>query len=133
MRLTRYYWNRSARSPLSFHEQSNGLVCAWSSILLLRFLKKWAPLPPARKKRPCARNSCVLPLPRKDDLCVSLPPPPSPLPTSTHNLLYSRSACMADGSSLLRLLPVVARMVLARHKRVFRAHPTQYAKMLYIM
>lgn len=82
----------------------------------------------ARRIRACCRY-------RERTTFVSLfpLPPPLSLPTSTHNLLYSRSACMADGSSLLRLLPVVARMVLARHKRVFRAHPTQYAKMLYIM
>jgi len=63
--------------------------------------KKWAPL--ARKKH--SRNSCVLPA--ENCFCV---PRVIVFPTR-----------MADVSSLLRLLPVVARMALVYHERVPRA------------
>lgn len=103
-RLTRYYSNRSARSPLSFHEQSNGLVCAWSSILLLKFLKKKnRPFPLGRSALARGIRACVAVTEKERPLCPPLLPH-----TYTHNLLYSWRAYMADGSSLLRLLPVVA-------------------------
>lgn len=90
-----YYLVGNARSSPTFNEQSlsNDLVCAaWN------LSKKRSTLPVLKKR---SRNSCVLSFPRKNSLCV----------LRTQVIVFP--TCMVDGSSLLRLLPVDARMTLA--------------------
>jgi len=122
--MTRYILSKSifarfartlalAGSPASFHEQtryrSSDLVCGGLVVLLLKFLGKEKK---RKKERRAPRSEEALAefvrvAGRKRLLC----------PTRRVIVFPTR---MADASSLLRLLPVVARMVLEYRENAFR-------------
>lgn len=105
------------------------------SIRLLKFLKKkkkkkmGAPPSRSEEERPCALEFVrVLPLPRKNDLCVPFPPPSSH-PHTTYCILEARVQSMRV--RYYAYFRSSHGWLLRGHKRVFRAHPTHNTRKYY--